>query len=185
MLIIQLTGLSGTGKSTLALALQHRLQQQRLSAAVIDGDAYRQTLCRDLGFSAADRKENIRRLAREADRFSRGGTIAIMAAINPYEAIRREVEQSFGAKTVWLRCDLDILVQRDPKGLYRKALLPEGHSQKLDHFTGISDPYEPPLAPHLVLDTGHSNVASCTQALWQFAVANLAHQLPNCAKLAI
>ena len=173
MLLLQFTGLSGAGKSTLAGALQRKLEANGISTVVVDGDVYRRTLCRDLGFSAADRKENIRRLAREAHLFCRRGTVAILAAINPYEETRQEVAQLYGAKTVWVRCATEILVRRDPKGLYRKALLPAGHPEKIDNLSGINDPYEPPPAPDLVLDTGHSPVADSVQALFSFVLTAL------------
>lgn len=173
MFLLQLTGLSGTGKSTLARALQRRLAGEGIVAVVIDGDDYRKTLCRDLGFSAADRKENIRRLAREADCFCQRGIVAILAAINPYEEIRNEVTQRYGAKTVWVQCDVRLLVQRDPKGLYRRALLPNGDPEKIVNLSGINDPYEPPSSPDLVIDTGKTDIDASVQALFLFAFTAL------------
>lgn len=173
MLMLQLTGLSGAGKSTLAEALQKSLRDKGFAAEVIDGDQYRKTLCKDLGFSAADRIENIRRLAAVAHALQQQGSIAIIAAINPFEALRKEVAERFGAKTIWVRCDLAILIQRDTKGLYRKALLPDDDPQKLRHFSGVSDPFEEPLAPDLVIDTGTTDLETSKQRLLSYVLATV------------
>jgi adenylylsulfate kinase len=170
MLILQLTGLSGAGKSTLADTLKKDLEDKGLAAEVIDGDRYRKTISRDLGFSAADRKENIRRLAAVANTFRQQGIIAIIAAINPFEETRKEVAQRFGAKTIWVRCDLEILIQRDTKGLYRKALLPETDPQKIRNLSGINDPFETPSAPDLVIDTGSTDFETSKQSLLSFVL---------------
>ena len=170
MFILQLTGLSGAGKSTLAEALKKSLEERGLGAAVIDGDRYHQTISKDLGFSAADRKENIRRLAAVANSFQQQGIIAIMAAINPFEEIRTEVAERYGAKTVWVRCDLAILIQRDTKGLYRKALLPADDPQKIRNLSGINDPYETPVAPDLIIDTGATDLETSKHTLLAFVL---------------
>lgn len=173
MLILQLTGLSGAGKSTLAFALKKGLDEKGLAAEVIDGDVYRQTTCKDLGFSAADRKENMRRLAGVANGFYQQGVIAIIAAINPYEEIRKEISETIGAKIIWVRCDLQILIQRDTKGLYQKAFLPDDHPQKIRNLSGINDPYELPSAPDLVIDTGVMNVTESGHCLLSFVLSSL------------
>jgi adenylylsulfate kinase len=173
MLILQLTGLSGAGKSTLAEALKRCLEERGFPSEVIDGDRYRQSISKDLGFSAADRKENIRRLAAVANTFRQQGIIAIMAAINPFEETRREVAQTFGAKTIWLRCDLAILVKRDPKGLYWKALLPDSDPQKIRNLSGVNDPYETPAAPDLVIDTGITDLETSKQTLLAFVLTTM------------
>src|SRR6476469_3629973 len=142
MFIIQMTGLSGAGKSTLASALKTHLEAIGVAAEVIDADVYRKTICRDLGFSATDRRENIRRLADIAVFYKNKGVWAIIAAINPFEDVRAELRDRFDAKTVWVRCNLDTLIQRDPKGLYRRALLPNDDSEKIWNLTGINDTYE-------------------------------------------
>ncbi|HUC79991.1 MAG TPA: adenylyl-sulfate kinase [Flavisolibacter sp.] len=173
MRIIQLTGLSGAGKTTLATRLHALLQEAGFPAVVIDADVYRKTVNKDLGFSAADRKENIRRLAAIAHDYSSQGTIAILAAINPFEEVRQEVARRYGAKTVWIRCSLDMLIQRDTKGLYRKAFLPEGHPEKLKNLTGVNDPYEEPLQPDLIINTDEMSEAEAVNMLLQFALAML------------
>ena len=153
MLIIQLTGLSGSGKTTLSRFVKQLLGQQNVSVELIDGDEYRKTLCKGLGFSKADRCENIRRLGRAAFEFTGIRDVVIIAAINPYEEIRRELKQQYGAKTVWINCPLAELIKRDTKGFYERALLPEGHPDKIYNLTGINDDYELPLAPDLTIDT--------------------------------
>lgn len=171
MFILQMTGLSGAGKTTLATALKEQLNAKGISATVIDADIYRKTLCRDLGFSAADRRENIRRLAAIAHSYQLKGVLAIIAAINPYEEIRIELRERFAAKIIWLRCALDQLVHRDTKGLYKRALLPDDHPEKIWNLTGINDPYEFPLHPDLVMDTDVADVASSTQKLMGYVLS--------------
>jgi adenylyl-sulfate kinase len=173
MLILQFTGLPGAGKSTLANALRQRLQAINIACEIIDGDAYRKTICKDLGHSAPDRRENIRRLAMEAVRLRSEGKLAIIADINPFEDVRWELKHLYDAKIIWLNCSLDLLVKRDQKDLYRKALLPAGHPHKIYNLTGINDPYEIPLAPDLILETGMNDIETCCGQLLAFVQAEL------------
>ena len=172
-MLIQLTGLPGAGKSTLALAVQAELKKKGIAVEIIDGDVYRQTLCRDLGFSKEDRCENMRRLGRVAHAFVQQGRIAIIAAINPYEEIRQEIRENYEAKTVWLDCPLDVLIQRDPKGLYRRALLPKDHPQKINNFTGIDDPFELPEHADLTINTAAFDLQEATRKLSGFIITSL------------
>jgi adenylylsulfate kinase len=153
MLIIQLTGLSGAGKTTLSRRVKQLLEQQNIGVKIIDGDEYRKTLCKDLGFSKADRCENIRRLGRLAYEFTGTSNVVIIAAINPYEDVRQELKQQYRAKTVWINCPVNELIKRDTKGLYKKALLPELHPDKIYNFTGINDNYDVPVDYDLVINT--------------------------------
>jgi len=149
-LIIWLTGLSGAGKSTIAERLREELVARGRSVEVLDGDEVRTHLSRGLGFSRQDRDTNVRRIGYVARVVARHGGVAITAAISPYRDIRDEVrEQSNGAFVeVYVKCSLAELVRRDVKGLYRRALAGE-----IQNFTGVNDPYEPPLNPEVVVDT--------------------------------
>lgn len=149
-MIIQMTGLSGAGKTTIALATKERMDFLGIPLEVIDGDVYRKTLCKDLGFSREDRCENIRRLGALAHAL---GAPVIISAINPFASARLALREAYGAKTVWVDCPLPVLVTRDTKGLYRRALLPDGHPDKLYNLTGVGDAYEPPVEADLVLRT--------------------------------
>jgi len=169
MVLIQLTGLSGAGKSTLAFAAQKHLVALGYKVEVIDGDEYRLHLCKDLGFSKADRIENIRRLGFVGLTLAKHGVICILAAINPYEEARQLLQsKSPMVKTVALACPLQVLIQRDVKGLYKRALLEDGHPDRLEHFTGISDPYEVPQDADLVLNTHDESIDASVQKLIAF-----------------
>jgi adenylyl-sulfate kinase len=143
------TGMSGSGKSTVSRMLADRLREMGARVEVIDGDVVRTQLCRGLGFSREDREENIRRIGFLCELLSRNGVIAIAAAISPYRAGRDEARSRIAKFVeIYMRCPLDILIERDVKGLYRKAIAGE-----IPQFTGISDPYEPPAAPEVTIDS--------------------------------
>jgi adenylylsulfate kinase len=171
MLMIMLTGLSGSGKTTLAESLFLKLKERNMAAVVIDGDQHRKTINRDLGFSAADRRENIQRLAKLADEKNRQGVISIVAAINPFEDLRNELAQKYGAKIIWVRCNLATLIARDTKGLYYKAMLPDNHPDKVWNLTGVNDPYEMPSRPDLIIDTNEVTVENATQQILTFVLS--------------
>jgi adenylylsulfate kinase len=173
-MIIQFCGLSGSGKTTLANGVKLLLSDRALGTEVIDGDIYRKILCPDLGFSKADRNENIRRLAFVASVLSKYNVIAIICAINPYQEIRDEISTRYAnVKTVYIDCHLDVLIQRDTKQLYRKALLPDGHPEKIDNLSGINDPFEIPEAPDLIIKTDSESIENSIQRLFQFILAVL------------
>ncbi len=143
------TGLSGAGKTTLADLVGGELRARGLAVESLDGDVVRQYLTKGLGFSKEDRDENIRRIGWVAAMGTRLGGVMLVSAISPYREIRREVRELVGDFVeVFVECSLDELVRRDPKGLYKKALAGE-----IANFTGISDPYEAPLAPEIVVNT--------------------------------
>lgn len=149
--VLWLTGLSGAGKTTLAHLLQRRLHAAGCRACVLDGDQLRRGLCRDLGFSRAERSENIRRAAEVARLMSDAGLIVIAAFISPYRTDRQQARQLMAdGEFIEVHVDVPLAVaeQRDPKGLYRRARRGE-----LPQFTGIDAPYEAPQAPELRLDT--------------------------------
>jgi adenylylsulfate kinase len=143
------TGLSGAGKSTLANMAAEELRRRGHRVEVLDGDEVRKNLSKGLGFSKEDRDTNIRRIGYVCGLLSRNGVIAISAAISPYREIRDEVRREHERFVeVYVKCTLDALVERDVKGLYKKAIAGE-----IKNFTGVSDPYEEPLSPELVVET--------------------------------
>ena len=174
MLLIQFTGLSGVGKSTLANGVKKSLTEKGYRTEIIDGDFYRKILCPDLGFSKADRNENIRRLGFVGNLLATNGVITILAAINPYENMRKELS-SYGhhVKTIWINCDLDTLIKRDSKDLYKRALLMDGHPDKINNLTGINDPYEPPPNANLIITTSVDSEETSIKVLFDYIVQNL------------
>lgn len=143
------TGLSGAGKSTLAALVAGAMRQRGCLVEVLDGDVIRQHLSRDLGFTREDRDEQIRRITFVSKLLARNGVVVVVSAISPYRGAREAARQELGRFVeVHVDCPLEICQQRDVKGLYAKAI-----SGKISGFTGISDPYEPPLAPELILKT--------------------------------
>lgn len=148
---VWLTGLSGAGKSTIAEVFIELLRDQRDRAILLDGDAIRKTLSPGLGFSPQDREIHIRRVAFMAEKIVRSGGIAVCALISPYRSARNQARQIVGNESfveVFVDTPLAVCEQRDPKGLYRRA-----RQGELNFFTGIDDPYQPPEAPELRLDT--------------------------------
>jgi adenylylsulfate kinase len=144
-----LTGLSGAGKSTLANLVGEELRLRGYRVEVIDGDEVRTNLSKGLGFSREDRDTNIRRIGYVCELLARNGVIAISAAISPYRNIRDEVRRRHRRFfEVYIKCPLATVVERDVKGLYRRALAGE-----IPNFTGISDPYEEPESPELIIET--------------------------------
>jgi adenylyl-sulfate kinase len=153
------TGLPCSGKSTLAELLAAELKRRGRFVEVLDGDQVRKHLTKGLGFSREDRDENIRRIGYVCRLMSRNGVIAIAAAISPFRAVRDEVRaaQEAGFIEIFVDTPLELCIQRDVKGMYKKALAGE-----MKNFTGISDPYEPPLHPEIVIHTARENAAQST-----------------------
>lgn len=144
------TGLSGAGKSTISQIVEKELRRRGLKVEVLDGDVVRTHLSKGLGFSKEDRDTNIRRIGWVCEVLSRNGVCAIAAAISPYRDIRDEIREKIDHFVeVYVEAPIEVLAERDVKGLYRKALAGE-----LENFTGVSDPYEPPLNPEV---TCHSD----------------------------
>lgn len=148
------TGLSGSGKSTLAERVRDTLLERGMKVEVLDGDEVRTNLSKGLGFSKEDRDTNIRRIGWVCHLLTRNDVVAISAAISPYKAIRDENRKLIGRFVeVYCQCDLDTLKDRDPKGLYEKAL-----NGEIKNFTGVSDPYEAPDKPEVIVDTANEDV---------------------------
>lgn len=163
---IWMTGLSGSGKSTVANLLAGRLRKAGAKVEILDGDVVRTHLSKGLGFSKEDRDTNIRRIGFVCGLLSRHGVIAIAAAISPYRQIRDEVRAStVNFVEVFADCSLDTLVARDVKGLYKKALAGE-----IKNFTGVSDPYEAPEAPEVRIDSDRQTPEESTDAVWNYLV---------------
>ena len=165
--VVWFTGLSGSGKSTIAHAVENLLFEGGCRAYVLDGDNIRHGLNRNLGFSPEDRTENIRRIGEVAHLFVQAGVIALTAFISPYRSDRDNARKTAGDDfiEVYVKCDLDVCEARDTKGLYKKA-----RAGEVKEFTGISAPYEEPLQPELILDTAQETVDE--SALRVLAVLN-------------
>src|SRR5512135_153339 len=145
---IWFTGLSGAGKTTISRRVAAGLCARGHKVEVLDGDVVRENLSKGLGFSKEDRDTNIRRIGFVCEMLTRNGVVAIAAAISPYRAIRDENRARVGGRfvEVYAKCPIDVLAERDVKGLYKKALAGE-----IKNFTGVDDPYEPPLHPEVVI----------------------------------
>jgi adenylylsulfate kinase len=172
--VLWMTGLPGAGKSTLANALKARLESERALVTVLDGDVLRTGLNAGLGFSGADRHENIRRAAEVAALFNNAGFVVVCALISPAVAHRDLARTIIGDRffEVHIHSDLEVCESRDPKGLYAKA-----RKGQLTDFTGISSPYEAPLSPDLTIDTARSTIDESVAKLQAFARDNIA---PRC-----
>ncbi|QPH37836.1 adenylyl-sulfate kinase [Pedobacter endophyticus] len=166
--VIQFTGLSGAGKTTLANGVQQELSRSNYKVAVLDGDVYRKTLCSDLGFSKSDRIENIKRLGRLAMEMSDDYDFIIIAAINPFQIARQWLRDHLNAKLVYITCAIETLTIRDTKDLYRRAMLPKGHENKIYNLTGVNDYFEPPLAPDFIISTETDTVTKSIEKLKSF-----------------
>ena len=159
--ILWFTGLSGAGKSTLANAVNQALFERGLATYVLDGDNVRHGLCKDLGFSDADREENIRRIGEVAKLFLDAGVIVLTAFVSPFRADRdkaRALVDDGDFIEVFCSADLGVCEERDTKGLYAKA-----RAGEIKEFTGISSPYEAPEAPELSVDTGAAALEACVE----------------------
>ena len=164
--ILWFTGLSASGKSSVANALVRKLFERGNQAFVLDGDNVRHGLNSDLGFDETSRKENIRRIGEVAKLFVESGQIVLTAFISPYRQDRQVVRQLVEDGEfleVYVRCSVDTCEQRDPKGLYKKA-----RNAEIANFTGISAPYEEPEHPEFILDTERYSIEECVEQLTTF-----------------
>ncbi|MGV8920136.1 MAG: adenylyl-sulfate kinase [Pseudomonas sp.] len=169
--VLWFTGLSASGKSTIAEALNLLLQSTGCPTCVLDGDVLRNGLCKDLGFSDADRQENIRRVAEVASLVVSAGALVIVALISPTRAMRHHARSIIGSERfveVFIDAPLNVVEARDPKGLYRKA-----RSGQLRDFTGIDSPYEAPLCPELHIQTDCLTVDEATDRVVSWLCSHL------------
>ncbi len=160
-----LTGLSGAGKSTLAIDLKEKLRELGIKIEILDGDEVRTNLSKGLGFSKEDRNTNIRRIGYVSRLLARNGVGVISAAISPYREVRDEVRietEKDGAAfiEVFVKCPIDVLAERDVKGLYKQALAGE-----IKEFTGVSDPYEIPVNPDVIVETDRETVSESSRKI--------------------
>lgn len=155
------TGLSGSGKTALALQLERELRYRGLKVERLDGDIVRQSLTRDLGFSKEDRDRNIDRVTFVAKLLTRNGVATLCSFISPYREVRARSRREIGEFVeVYCYAPLDTLIERDVKGLYKKAL-----NGEIESFTGISDPYEPPEDPEVTIDSGRETIEESLQRI--------------------
>ena len=156
------TGMSGAGKSTVSERVYARLKEAGAKVELLDGDVVRTHLSKGLGFSKEDRDTNIRRIGFVCELLSRNGVIAMVAAISPYRAVREEVRNQIGNFVeVYVHCPIEVLAERDVKGLYKKALAGE-----IANFTGVSDPYEPPADPEVTIDSSREQIDDSVEKVW-------------------
>jgi len=167
-LVVWLTGLSGSGKSTIAANIDNNLSKTGIQTIVLDGDNLRHGLCSDLGFTIADRNENVRRAGEVARLFLEQGFVVVVALVSPIREARDKVKQSFAESDfveVHCNCEFSICRERDPKGFYAKA-----EKGKISEFTGVSSPYEAPLQADLILYTSDETVTESVGRLMQLIV---------------
>ena len=156
------TGLSGAGKSTISEIIFQRLKDAGRKVELLDGDVVRTHLSKGLGFSREDRDINIRRIGWVCEVLSRNGVVAIAAAISPYRAVRDEIRARIPRFVeVFVDCPLEVVAARDVKGLYKQALAGE-----IPQFTGVSDPYEPPLDPEVRVDSSTESPQQSADRIW-------------------
>lgn len=168
-LTVWFTGLSAAGKTTLNDAVRERLLANGYPVESLDGDVLRQNLWKDLGFSKADRDENIRRIGFVAELLSRNGIIVLVSAISPYRAVRDEVRIRIGNFVeVYVNAPLEVCEKRDRKGLYGRA-----RAGQLHGFTGVDDPYEPPLQPEIECHTDRETIAESVDKIIRHLEARL------------
>jgi adenylyl-sulfate kinase len=156
------TGLSGAGKSTVSERIYARFREQGAKVELLDGDVVRTHLSKGLGFNKEDRDTNIRRIGFVCELLTRNGVIAIVAAISPYREVREEVRRQItDFVEVYVHCPIEVLAERDVKGLYKKALAGE-----IPSFTGVSDPYEPPVDPEITIDSSKESIDDSVERVW-------------------
>ncbi|MBT2626266.1 adenylyl-sulfate kinase [Bacillus sp. ISL-32] len=161
--VLWFTGLSGSGKSVMANAVDEKLYERGIQSYVLDGDNIRHGLNQDLGFRAEDRVENIRRIGEVAKLFVDSGQIILTAFISPFREDRKIVKEKFPQEEffeIYIKCPLNICEERDPKGLYKKA-----RSGEIKHFTGIDSPYEAPLSPDLTIESDKISIADAADLI--------------------
>ncbi|WFO75997.1 adenylyl-sulfate kinase [Desulfurococcaceae archaeon MEX13E-LK6-19] len=155
--VVWFTGLSGSGKTTIAKGVMEKLRKEGYRVELLDGDWVRKTINPDAGFTREERRRHLLRVAWIARLLARNGVIVLCSFVSPYRSVRKEIREIIEEEVpfieVYVKCSLEECIRRDPKGLYKKALRGE-----IPHFTGISDPYEEPENPDLIVDTEHNTI---------------------------
>ncbi len=179
-LTIWFTGLSGAGKTTISQELERRLRERSVKKLeILDGDVVRLNLSKGLGFSKEDRDTNIRRIGFVAKLLTRNGVLVMTAAISPYRSLRDELRMDIGDfMEVFVNCPVEVCAERDVKGLYKKAMAGE-----IKNFTGVSDPYEDPINPHVVCKTDKETIEESTNKV--IAKMETLGYLPRCSDDAV
>ncbi len=176
--VVWLTGLPGSGKTTLANGVAGKLREEGYRVEVLDGDWVRKTINVGAGFTKEERRRHLLRVAWVSRLLARNGVIVLCSFVSPYRDVRGEVrrivEEEVPFYEVWVKCSVEECIRRDPKGLYKKALRGE-----IQHFTGISDPYEPPENPDLVIDTEHDSLEENVNKLYAFVKEKVQNMLPG------
>jgi adenylylsulfate kinase len=168
--VLWFTGLSGSGKSTIASEIEQLLFQKGMSTYLLDGDNIRHGLNDDLSFNEQDRKENIRRIGEVAKLFVDSGIIVLVAAISPIDEVRKQVREKFDAQEyveIFVDCSINECEKRDPKGLYKKV-----RDGLIQNFTGIATPYEAPSGSEIVVNTETNNIDECTELIMNYLTKN-------------
>lgn len=169
--VFWLTGLSGSGKSTIANSVERELFRYKVFTQILDGDNIRSGICNNLSFSLEDRRENIRRISEVSKLYVDSGIVTICSFISPTRTMRNMAKEIIGSEDfseVYIRASLETCENRDVKGLYKKA-----RNGQIKGFTGIDSPYEEPLSAALVLDSEKSNLKECTKELFQFITSRV------------
>jgi len=165
--VLWLTGLSGSGKSALAARVAAKLREKRQYVEILDGDVVRKSLTKDLGFTEADRKTNLERVTFVAKLLSRNGVATIVSFISPYIVSRENArKETTNLIEVFVKCPLKVCIERDVKGLYKKAFAGE-----IDNFTGVSHPYEEPPNPEIIVETDKNTLEESTEKILDFLQA--------------
>ncbi len=166
-IVVWLTGLSGSGKTTIAQRVAEKLRSKGYRVELLDGDWVRKTINPDAGYTREERRRHLHRVAWIARLLARNGVIVLCSFVSPYREVRREIREIVSEEApfyeVYVHATLEECIRRDPKGLYKKALMGE-----IKHFTGVSDPYEPPENPDLTLDTMESDADQNARRLYEF-----------------
>jgi len=174
--VLWFTGLPSSGKTTLARVMADKLKDLGIKVELLDGDEVRKSLSPDLGFSKTDREIHAQRVAYLCKLLSRNGIVSIVSLISPYRASRKQAREHIGDGflEVWTKCSLEACINRDVKGLYKRAM--EG---KISDMTGVQDPYEEPVGNELTIDTEHNPIDKCAAMILQYLAARNYLKIPQ------